>query len=308
MKIDRLLAITIYLLNHKKVSAKVFAEKFEVSIRTIQRDMEALCEAGIPVVSSLGAEGGYEILQGFRMEKQIAKKEDYSYIITALQALTSAYNSPKLDLTLEKIKAIQQDNEIDSNMLLDFSVLREDKAINYKLEILEKAIAEKRIVAFSYTNGENMKSVKEVEPIAVNYRWYAWYLLAYSLEKQDYRLYKLIRMENLKMTAGNMRVCHEPASVLLRKSYEKDTRKYIDIKLLCKEEVKVKAAEYLRGDIEKEYENGDFIMKLHLPESEDLWFGTLLSFGSLVTVLEPKGLKEKICNRCREILDLYYNL
>lgn len=307
MKIDRLLGITVYLLNRKKVSAKVLAERFQVSIRTIQRDIEALCQAGIPVASSLGAEGGYEILEGFKMDGQIAKKEDYSYIITALQGLNSAYNSDEVGGILEKIKALSK-NEADSNMLLDFGVLKEDKSINKKLEILFKSIKEKKRVLFTYTNAENIKNKKEIEPIAITYRWYAWYLLGYSLEKQDYRLYKLVRMENLNMMDIAIKISHEEASVLLRKSYEQDNRKYISIKLFCKAEVKMKAIEYLKGDIESEYENGDFIMRLRLPEKEQLWFGTLISLGKLVTVIEPEALKKRICDTCIEILNLYDNV
>ena len=92
MKIDRLLGITIYLLNHRKVSARTLADKFEVSQRTIQRDMETLNMAGIPIVSTYGSDGGYAILDSFRMERQAACDSDYSFILTALKGLSTAYN------------------------------------------------------------------------------------------------------------------------------------------------------------------------------------------------------------------------
>jgi predicted DNA-binding transcriptional regulator YafY len=169
MKIDRLLGITIHLLNHDKSSAKILASKFEVSLRTIQRDIESLCQAGIPVVSYVGAEGGYKILESFKMDRQIAGDVDYQYIILALQGLASAYENPKVETTLEKMKAI----------------------------------------------------------------------------------------------------------------------------------------EYLNGSIESEYENGDFIMNLHLPESEQLWLGTLLSLGNLVKAIEPEELKNRLCSKCIDIINLY---
>ena len=308
MKIDRLLGITIYLLNHDKVSARTLSDRFEVSVRTIQRDIETLCETGIPVASSLGIDGGYEILDSFKMEKQIARTEDYSYIISALQGLASAYESNKINLTLEKMKAVLYKNNIDTNIILDFSVSRENENINKNLKVLESAVVEKRVVSFIYTNADNKTSKKEVEPIAVTYRWYAWYLLAYSSEQGEYRLYKLVRMRNLTSTDKKILREHEPASVLLKRNDENDNRKYIDIKLFCKAEVKTKAIEYLKGNIELEYENGDFIMNLHLPENEELWFGTLFSLGKLVKVIEPEALKEKLCDKSREILNLYHDL
>lgn len=308
MKIDRLLGITIYLLNHDKVSAKTLSDRFEVSVRTIQRDIETLCEAGIPVVSSLGTDGGYEILDSFKMDKQIAKNEDYSYIVSALHGLASAYESNKINSTLEKMKAVSESNKIDTNIVLDFSVLKENKNTNEKLKVLETAIVEKIVVRFLYTSADNKTKEKSVEPIAVTYRWYAWYLLAYSLEKGDYRLYKLVRMRNLILIDKKILRVHEPASVLLKKNHEKDNRKYINIKLFCKAEVRMKAVEYLKGNIEVEYENGDFIMNLHLPENEELWFGTLFSLGNLVKVIEPEDLKKKLCDKSIEILNLYRDL
>ena len=307
MKIDRLLGITIYLLNHKKVSAKVLANKFEVSLRTIQRDIDTLCKSGIPVVSSLGMDGGYEILDSFKMEKQIAGNNDYSNIISALQGLVSAYASPKIETTLEKMKSLLN-NKTDSNIILDFSVLRESKNTNENLKILENAVVEKCVVSFEYTNADNITTTKEVEPIAMTYKWYAWYLLAYSLEKEDYRLYKIVRMRNLELTNKSISRVHESAEVLLKKNDEQDTRQYLDIKLFCKSEIRMRAIEHLNGVIESEYGNGDFIMNLHLPQNEQLWFGTLLSLGNLVKVIEPEDLKHHLCDKCTDILNLYNNI
>ena len=129
MKIDRLLGITIYLLNNKKISAKVLANKFEVSLRTIQRDIDTLNKAGIPVVSFFGMDGGYEILDSFKMDKQLVGNNDYSNIISALQGLVSAYESPKIEITLEKIKSLLN-NKTNLNINLDFSVLKESKNMN----------------------------------------------------------------------------------------------------------------------------------------------------------------------------------
>lgn len=308
MKIDRLFGITLYLLNHNKANAKVLAERFEVSLRTIQRDIEALCQAGIPIVSSFGVDGGYEILDSFKMERQLVGNNDYSFIITALQGLASAYKSPQIDAVLEKMIALSFDRHTDSHIVLDFSVLQEKRNTGQQLKILENAIVDKRVVSFSYTNADNQLSSLEVEPIAVTYKWYAWYLLAYTAPKNDYRLYKLIRMNDLKITNKSIPNKHKIADALIKKNNEQDTREYIDIKILCKAEIRMPAIEYLNGTIEKEYENSDFIMKLHLPKNEHFWFGTLLSFGNLVQVIEPYELKIRLYNKCNEILKLYENI
>lgn len=139
MKIDRLLGITIYLLNREKVSARMLAGKFEVSQRTIQRDIEVLNLAGIPIISTFGADGGYEILDSFKMERQVACDSDYSFIFTALKGLSTAYDNPKINAVLEKILSVTGKNTLQSNIFLDFGVLREGEKTNERIGFLENA-------------------------------------------------------------------------------------------------------------------------------------------------------------------------
>lgn len=221
MKTDRLYAITVYLLNHGKVPASELAKKFEVSVRTVQRDMDALCRAGIPIVSETGVSGGYSLTDTFHLDRHIATQKDYSFILTALKGFSTAMNDPKIDATLEKLTAVS----------------------------------------------------KEV----VIYRWYAWYLLAYSTVKDDYRTYKLVRMRNAEIIEMPFTKEHDSAKSILH-SYEKNTQQPCTvITVRCKPEVKVKAAEYLNGKIIREYQSGECEMELHVIESETLWFGFLLS-------------------------------
>lgn len=138
MKIERLYAITVYLLNHGRTSASELAKYFEVSVRTIQRDMDSLDLAGIPVIAVAGASGGYEIAEHFRLNGQFVTPDDYSYILTALQGLVSATNDQKAKSALEKVACASKSN--NSGILLDFSVLREgDTAI---LQSLQSAVLE----------------------------------------------------------------------------------------------------------------------------------------------------------------------
>lgn len=305
MKIDRLLRITVFLLNREKVSAHALADKFEVSQRTIQRDIEALNLAGVPIVSTYGAEGGYQILDSFKMERQTARDSDYLFILTALKGLATAYNNPKIDAVLEKIISVSNSNTLQSNIFLDFGVLREGKNTKDCISLLESAISEKKAVSFDYSSAEDVMGNHEVEPIALTYKWYSWYLFAFSNVKKDYRLYKLIRMSNLTTTDKPFLQIHESADSLLKQHEVMDNREYIDIKLQCKAEVKAKAVEYFNGSIEKTCDNGDIILNLHLPENEHFWFGSLLAFGNKIIVLEPDSLKQRLYDKAKEILNTY---
>lgn len=305
MKIERLLGIVIFLLNREKVSARTLAEKFEVSHRTIQRDIETLNMSGIPIVSFYGTDGGYGILNSFKMDRQLANDTDYSYILTALKGLFTAYGDPNIEKTLEKIVSVSSNKSLTNNISLDFGVLREGIDTDKRIQLIENAISMKKMISFDYTNAENWTSQLEVDPILLTYKWYAWYLFAFCIEKQDYRLYKLVRMNNTYVIDKHISKEHESADVLMARYEANDNRKYLTCKIRCKAEVKVFVMEYLNGSIEKEYVNGDFIMKLNVIQNEHLWFGTILSLGNKVVVLEPEELKQRILQKAREIVEIY---
>lgn len=305
MRIDRLLGITIYLLNREKASSKKLSERFEVSRRTIQRDMEAIARAGIPVASTYGAGGGYSIIKSFRIEGHAAEDSDYTTIVTALKGLSTAFGNPRIDALLEKIISVAGRSAQRSEVVLDFGILRERESINEMLTLLEECISHKRGVAFDYTNADDVSGRVEAEPIVLTYKWYSWYLFAFCSAKMDYRLYKLCRIDNLSVTGRPFSQEHENAETLLSRHEESSRRKYIDIKLLCKAEVRTKALEYLNGNIEEEYENGEFLLTLHLPENEHMWFATLLALGNKAVVVEPAGLRLRLAQKAKEILEAY---
>lgn len=304
MKIDRLYAIMVYLLNHGRTSAGELAKKFEVSVRTIQRDIDSLCLAGILITALPGAAGGYELSERFQLDRHIATADDYSYILTAMQGLLSATNDRKAEATLEKIAAMSKPD--DMGMILDFSVLREgDETL---LQTLQSAVLLKRVVRFSYTNNNRETRIHSVEPIAVVYRWYGWYLLAYSTVKQDYRTYKLVRMSDVEITDQPFTKQHESANEILKNADKTDSRNYISVTVKCKMEAKARAIEYLNGKIMEEHENGDVLMELTVVENEQFWFGTLLSLGDAVEVIAPKEIRSRLVDAAEKIVSLYHKL
>ena len=304
MKIERLYAITLYLLNHGRTSASELAEHFEVSVRTIQRDIDSLCLAGIPVAVVAGAAGGYEISERFQLDKQFATSDDYSYILTALQGLVSATNDQKARQVLDKISSVTK--ACDHGIILDFSVLHEGD--DNKLQILQSAVINKRAVSFIYTNNDGVTRSHSVEPIAVIYRWFAWYLLAYSKVKDDYRTYKLVRISDLKVTNMSFVKEHESADVIFNSSDKTDSRIYREVIIKCKEEVRSRVIEYLKGTVVEELENGDTMMKLTVVENEQLWIGHLLSLGNKVEVIEPEEIRNRLLTYAEQIISLYKEL
>lgn len=301
MKIERLYAITVYLLNHGKTSANVLANHFEVSLRTIQRDMDSLCLAGIPIISTAGSTGGYEIAKQYQLNQNFASAEDYSNIRTALQGLVSATGNLQASRTLEKI--VHASSPYDDSMILDFSVLQEDT--QNTLQLLQSAVKAKHAVTFTYTNNNCETRTHTVEPIAVVYRWYAWYLLAYSKVKQDYRIYKLVRMTHLQVTDIPFTKEHESSDKILAMIDNTDSRQYTKILLKCKASVKSRVVEYLKGTIVEEFPNGDALIHATVVENEHFWLGTLLSFGEHVEVISPEKIRRRLLTAAEKIMALY---
>jgi len=307
LKIDRLIGITMYLLNRNIVSAKELAERFDVSVRTIVRDAETLSIAGIPISSSTGASGGYEILDTFKLNKQITTVDDYLFIITALKGMCSAYDNKKINITLEKLLTAKQYKDEEQRVFIDFGVVKEGDNIPEYVREIEKAICDKKMIEFDYTDSTDRKNHRTVEPLALNYRWYAWYLLAYCIYKNDYRFFKLNRITELSVS--NQPAAHEHGNIpeLLEKQWSNDARRYIPMKLLCKAETRVPVTEYLKGKIIEERENGDFIMEMQGIENERMWFSLLLGFGDSVMVLVPQEIIDMLKEKSWQIQKLYGN-
>ena len=304
MKIDRLLGILIYLLNRETVSARTLSEKFEVSPRTIQRDIETLSYAGIPVTSSQGSNGGYSIINSFKMDKQVLNTEDYILLITALKGLCSAYKSKQAEATFEKLLTLSPNKGgLQQNIHLDFSVLREGFSLGNYLTDLDAAIRRSLVIEFEYTNTDNYKTQRYVEPILLTYKWYAWYLFGFCRRKQDYRMFRLSRIRHLIITNINFENFHQNAVELME--CQQDNQQYVNIKLSCSSDIRVSIEERFPNSHIIETENNELIIEFTVPENEKGWFGTLLGYGNKVTVLEPENLKLKMIGHAKEILEKY---
>lgn len=295
MKIDRLISIVVYLLNHGRTSAQKLAEEFEVSSRTIMRDLDSLDQAGIPIQSFYGVDGGYQIMDSYVLEKQVATSHEYDWIITALEGMASAYASKSLKQALEKVQSISRTR--NAAVSVDFGIANEDGKTNEQLRLLEDAIKEKYIVRFSYTSSHNEVKAIQVEPVCLQYKWYNWYLIGYYEKYQDYCMFKLVRMESLQATDIKFTNSHDLSDIEMKDSNDE----IVHVRLYGKAVIKAKCREYLNGRITREFENGDFEFSFSVPEHETFWYGVILSFGNKAKIIEPQEIKERIIKTCKEI-------
>lgn len=298
MKSERHLAIIMYLLNRELVSAKKLAEKFQVSMRTIQRDIDTLTLAGIPIVAEMGSKGGYSIMDTYRLNKQLLSDMDLQHLTSALKTLDSAIEDQSISDTFEKINVLYQDKSKELKYSeaydLNLKVLKESSHIEGSMPLIEDAIKGKKQIRFSYTSASNRTSLRTVEPLLLNFRWYAWYLFGYCTEKHDYRLFKVTRMRNVLNTEVSFENIHEGWRTVFDNQDEQDIRSYVELELMCSNDIRVQMEDCFPRAVIEELDEDYFRMRFSVPENERYWFGLILSFGEKVKVLSPESVVSRI--------------
>ena len=197
MQESRLFKIVYYLLEKGQATAHELAEKFEVSDRTIYRDIDALSAAGIPVYTEAGRTGGVRLLGSFVLDRTVLSEAEKHEILAALQSIGGTVGVQDRD-TLNKLSALF-DVSTESWLEVDFSRWGGEGSDNEKFERLKTAVIHRRSVRITYANANGSISSRVVHPLKLSYKSRAWYLKAFCVEKQDYRTFKLTRILELEM-------------------------------------------------------------------------------------------------------------
>lgn len=304
LKIDRILEIILYLINNDNVSASYFAEHFNVSVRTIQRDMVSISSIGIPVYSNGGKYGGYSILPTYKMKNADIRSDEQQIIIQALDSLATSYTNETLNSLITKYNSIIG-REGGQKVFWDFSVTRENQQVQDINVLLEEAIKEKKIISFQYQNANGVKSEPIAEPLAIHYKWYAWYLFAYLEGSKQYRTYKVARMQNIHITTKKSRKEHGNIQQQMKDSEQAYYNTCIHIEVHFNKEESILINEYFPDcPIEKLNENICRIF-IDVPANERLWKALLLSFGKRVKVIAPDFYRDELIQIAKNFLTNY---
>ena len=283
MQINRLFETVHMLLNKKSMTARELAEHFEVSIRTVYRDIETLTFAGIPVYSTRGKNGGIKLLDEYVLDKSIISKDEQNDILYALQSLKAA-NYPEVEETLEKLSVIF--NKTSGNWIeVDFSEYgNEQKEL---FENIKNAIINKKVIRFEYYNSQGIKSERSAEPLKLKFKARAWYLFAFCRKSSEMRLFKIRRIKKLSVTEEVFERTSENFEI---PENETKAPKVKITMTIDKSQAYRVYDEFSEKDI-KVSENGDFVITSEIIENEYL-YGYLLSFGEYVKITEPTRLKK----------------
>jgi predicted DNA-binding transcriptional regulator YafY len=193
MKIDRLIGIITILLQRDRVTAPELAKRYEVSRRTIHRDIDDICKAGIPIITYQGGDGGISIADGYKLDKSVLSVEELQNIITGLKSLGSVSDTSRIEMLISKLAP---ENEavvsIKNNVLIDLSS-HYKSSLSEKISLLKAATSENKLVSFDYYSEKGL-SYRIIEPYFITFKWTAWYVFGYCKDRQDFRLFKLNRL------------------------------------------------------------------------------------------------------------------
>ena len=198
MKIDRLIGIITTLQQKKIVTAPYLAEKFEVSRRTINRDIDDICKAGIPIVTTQGVNGVISIMEGFSLDTTVFTEKELAAIFTGFKTLDSVSHSASAEKLAQKIGGSSAIRLAD-NMLIDLSSYYKDDLVS-KIDVIKQAMKESKCITFRYCYNKG-EADKQIEPYLIVFKWSDWYVFGFCKERQDFRMYKLRRLWNLQITA-----------------------------------------------------------------------------------------------------------
>lgn len=319
--LNRLVSIIYILLNKETVTAGELAERFEVSVRTIYRDIEQLSMAGIPVYARKGKGGGISLTDNFVLDRMVISEEEQRRILAALASLRETGACEEEEI-LEKLGTFFQ-TDIPDWVAIDFSDWSGRRKDLY--EQFRQAILGRRVIAFDYYGQYGEMSRRTVEPLQLLFKEYTWYLRAYCREREAMRLFKIRRMKRVEILeetfpAGRApqtdAACHEELTDAAAK--EQSTGETSQVGEMEHQEaanpekivfwVDKKEAYRIYDRFEEEeitvLPEGDFLITMDCL-LDDWVYGFMLSFGPSAKVISPKFVKEKMAEKIQEMYRNY---
>lgn len=308
MKTDRLVSIIMMLLDKERVSAQELADRFEVSPRTIYRDIETINMAGIPVRSTPGVGGGFEIMQEYKLDKNVFSAADLSAILMGLSSLSGMVRGNELVNALAKVRRFipadrAKEIELRANQIyIDLSPWMGNRNIQPYLELVKTALQESRMLSFEYADRFGNKTVRTVEPYQIVLKGSHWYFQGYCRKREDFRLFRLSRISNLQMSR----------ETFSSRDYQKPVLDFGDILKTMQTTIKLRVQKSAMDRLldfctcEHAVPDGEehYIVNFPFIENE-YYYDILISFGDQCECLEPLHVRAEMKRRIQNMAALY---
>ena len=300
MKIDRLIGILSVLLQEEKTTAPELAERFEVSRRTINRDIEDLCKAGIPILAVQGSGGGISIMDGYRMDRTILTSRDMQMILAGLRSLDSVSGTRYYGQLMEKIQTGSSEFISGKDSILIDLASWYKASLTPKIDVILSSIENRKLLEFRYYS-PSRESSRTIEPYYLVFKWSSWYVWGWCTTKEDFRLFKLNRMDSVAETDRSF-VCRDVPLPDL--SNEKIFPGGIKVKALFSPEVKWRLIEEFGLNSFTDTDDGKLLFTADYTDMDNL-VSWILTFGDKAEVLEPVEARDLIRRNAEKTLQIY---
>ncbi|MBU4541231.1 MAG: YafY family transcriptional regulator [Firmicutes bacterium] len=299
MKIDRLIGILSILLQQKKVTAPYLAEIFEVSRRTINRDIENICKAGIPLTTSQGANGGIAIMEGYKIDKTLLSSAELQSILAGLKSLDSVAGTNQYRQLIDKLAVSGGATQPDNHIVIDLSSHYKN-SLAPKFEIIKKAIDQRRLITFYYYSPKG-ESSRQIEPYLIVYQWSSWYIWGYCQDRCDFRHFKLNRLWDLQVREET----YKPRDLPKYNSQEQLAMPS-QIHLVAEFDpiMKWRLIDEYGLDCYQMTQEGKLRFEFYFSSQENL-FSWLLSFGDGVELIKPEALRKDFMMIAKKLVKKY---
>ena len=297
MKDNRLFRILYYILEKGKVTASELADKFEVSVRTIYRDIDSISSAGIPIYALQGKGGGIEIAEDFVLSKSLLSENEKQQIMSALQGLDNTAIQHENEL-LTKLSALFKMKNI-SWIEVDFNNWQNNKMYEKTFNDIKSAILSKNIISFAYFSSNEKETSRRVKPVRLLFKSQDWYLYALCLLRNDFRYFKLSRIKNLEINTEMFDDSFD--DVILKKEMPHENT--VRIKVKFDRKVAFRVYDEINGEIIEDDE-GNLYSEIEIPNDYNL-YNYIFSFGDGAEVLEPKEIRMQIREMINKMAEKY---
>ncbi|WP_202709791.1 helix-turn-helix transcriptional regulator [Sporosalibacterium faouarense] len=304
MRIDRLFSILVILLNKSIITAKELADRFEVSTRTIYRDIDTLSSAGIPIYANRGSGGGISLLDSYTINKTMISEKDSEGLLVALKTL-KVTKYPDIDEITNKLSSLFQNIGVNDWIQVDYSQWGASKESISRFSEIKESILNNQLISFVYFNSYGEKSKRKVNPIRLIYKGQAWYLWAFCELKKDFRLFKINRIKELDIIDEYFK--REELSQLENYNYEthdNKSRRNVELKLRFNRSIIYRLYDHFEETDLVNNDDGTYQLEVCYPEGEWI-YSFLQSFGDSVEVISPQYVREELIYRLEQNLKKY---
>lgn len=298
MKLDRLIGILTILLQNKKSTAPELARHFEVSRRTILRDIDTLNMAGIPIVATRGGDGGIAIMDGYKINHGVLTTDELQHLIAALKGLDSVSKQSSFENLMGKLTQTNAVVSLADSIVIDLSSHYKDM-LSEKIALIKQAISENRTITFDYYYAKG-EAIREIEPYCIEFRWKEWYLFGWCRLRKDFRRFKLNRLWKLALTKEPFARRIVPDNILNASEVFKEQN---NIQIRFDKNVRFRLIEEYGLNCYDESEDG-LLLSLDYT-NKDYIFGWILSFGDKAEILSPLEIRAEFAEITKNIFFKY---